>query len=72
MYMSQIFGTCNIFFISFMKEISHETAIPEKDLVRALQSLACGKPSQRILVKEPKCKEMGRCHFAFCLLSFTF
>lgn len=35
-----------------------QTDIPEKDLVRALQSLAMGKPSQRILVKNPKTKEI--------------
>ncbi len=35
-------------------EIKHETDIPEKDLIRALQSLAMAKPSQRILIKEPK------------------
>ena len=45
----------------FRKEISQETDIPEKDLVRALQSLACGKATQRILAKDPKCKEMGEC-----------
>jgi len=47
------------------EEISHETGIPEKDLVRALQSLACGKATQRILVKEPKCKEMGPNHLFY-------
>eukprot|EP00112_Aurelia_sp_Birch-Aquarium-sp1_P011658 Seg2450.2 transcript_id=Seg2450.2/GoldUCD/mRNA.D3Y31 product=Cullin-3 protein_id=Seg2450.2/GoldUCD/D3Y31 len=48
------------------EEISQETDIPEKDLVRALQSLACGKPTQRILVKEPKSKDMGPTHI-FCI-----
>jgi cullin 3 len=36
------------------EEIKQETDIPEKDLIRALQSLAMGKPSQRVLIKEPK------------------
>lgn len=35
-----------------------QTDIPEKDLIRALQSLAMGKPSQRILTKNPKTKEI--------------
>eukprot|EP00794_Sanderia_malayensis_P011098 gene11098-12267_t len=48
------------------EEISQETEIPEKDLIRALQSLACGKASQRILAKEPKNKEMAPSH-VFCV-----
>ncbi|XP_065202116.1 cullin-3-B [Planococcus citri] len=39
------------------EELQNETEIPEKDLVRALQSLALGKISQRVLVKEPRTKE---------------
>ena len=40
--------------------------IPERDLTRSLQSLACGKASQRILVKEPKSREIGTaCAFFF-------
>jgi cullin 3 len=35
-----------------------QTDIPEKDLIRALQSLAMGKASQRILTKNPKTKEI--------------
>ena len=42
------------------EEISSETDIPEKDLIRALQSLAMGKATQRILIKYPKTKEMGK------------
>uniref|UniRef100_A0A8C4Q7Q7 Cullin 3b n=1 Tax=Eptatretus burgeri TaxID=7764 RepID=A0A8C4Q7Q7_EPTBU len=44
------------------EEIQQETDIPEKELVRALQSLACGKPTQRVLTKEPKSKEMEASH----------
>lgn len=44
------------------EEISQETDIPNKDLIRALQSLALGKPTQRILVKEPKGKEIENSH----------
>ncbi|XP_022087967.1 cullin-3-like [Acanthaster planci] len=44
------------------EEISQETDIPSKDLIRALQSLALGKPTQRILVKDPKCKEIENSH----------
>uniref|UniRef100_A0A4W6F3Y2 Cullin 3 n=1 Tax=Lates calcarifer TaxID=8187 RepID=A0A4W6F3Y2_LATCA len=39
-----------------------ETDIPERELVRALQSLACGKPTQRVLTKEPKSKEIENGH----------
>jgi cullin 3 len=38
--------------------MKQETDIPEKDLVRAIQSLAMAKPTQRILTKEPKAKEI--------------
>lgn len=41
------------------EEIANETDIPLKDLTRALQSLAMGKPAQRILIKNPKTKEIG-------------
>ncbi|XP_043232481.1 cullin-3-like [Amphibalanus amphitrite] len=44
------------------EEIRNETNIPEKDLTRALQSLAVGKPTQRILVKQPKTKEIEPSH----------
>ncbi|XP_075877374.1 cullin-3-like isoform X2 [Nelusetta ayraudi] len=44
------------------EEIQEETEIPEKDLIRALQSLACGKMSQRVLNKEPKSKEIESNH----------
>lgn len=46
-------------------EISSETEIPHKDLTRALQSLALGKPTQRILIKSPKTKEMGQLFYFF-------
>lgn len=42
------------------EEISSETDIPEKDLIRALQSLALGKAAQRVLIKTPKSKEIGK------------
>ncbi|CAG0890404.1 unnamed protein product [Darwinula stevensoni] len=35
-------------------EIATETHIPERDLIRALQSLALGKAAQRILIKNPE------------------
>ena len=41
------------------EDIANETDISEKDLVRALQSLAMGKATQRVLIKTPKTKEMG-------------
>ena len=40
-------------------DIKNETDIPDKDLTRALQSLAIGKPTQRVLIKYPKTKEIG-------------
>ncbi|XP_050426064.1 cullin-3-like [Adelges cooleyi] len=53
------------------EDILSETDIPEKDLIRALQSLALGKPTQRILLKSPKCKEIEMNH-EFCVNdSFT-
>ncbi|XP_064229010.1 cullin-3 isoform X1 [Aotus nancymaae] len=47
---------------SCLEEIQQETDIPERELVRALQSLACGKPTQRVLTKEPKSKEIENGH----------
>lgn len=40
------------------EEMKQETDIPEKDLTRAIQSLAMAKPTQRILIKEPKAREI--------------
>jgi cullin 3 len=40
------------------EEIKNETEIPEKDLVRTIQSLAMAKPTQRILTKEPRAREI--------------
>jgi cullin 3 len=45
-----------------METIMNETDINEKDLTRALQSLAMGKPSQRVLLKSPKTKEIEPHH----------
>ncbi|XP_050527611.1 cullin-3 [Daktulosphaira vitifoliae] len=53
------------------EDIQSETDIPEKDLIRALQSLALGKPSQRILLKSPKCKEIEMNHEFSVNDSFT-
>ncbi|XP_077515641.1 cullin 3 [Amblyomma americanum] len=53
------------------EEIASETDIPEKDLVRALQSLAMGKPTQRILIKSPKTKEIEPSHTFTVNDSFT-
>merc|ERR1719495_1982913 len=41
-----------------MQEILDETKVPEKEVKRVLQSIACGKSSQRVLVKSPKSKEI--------------
>ncbi|CAK9296805.1 unnamed protein product [Gordionus sp. m RMFG-2023] len=53
------------------EEIASETDIPERDLIRALQSLALGKPSQRILLKTPKTKEISNDHVFTVNDSFT-
>ena len=54
-------------------EIQAETLIPERELTRALQPLAIGKPSQRILVKTPKTKDIEPGHvFQVILPKFTF
>merc|ERR1712029_463528 len=44
------------------EEIKEETSIPDRELTRALQPLAMGKTSQRILVKTPKTKEIEPNH----------
>ncbi|XP_038222532.1 cullin-3-A [Zerene cesonia] len=53
------------------EEILNETDIPEKDLVRALQSLAMGKPTQRVLIKHPKTKEIEPSHQFYVNDAFT-
>jgi len=53
------------------EEIQNETDIPEKDLIRALQSLAMGKPTQRILIKHPKTKDIEPSHLFVINDSFT-
>ncbi|XP_068620766.1 cullin-3-B [Battus philenor] len=53
------------------EEILNETDIPEKDLVRALQSLAMGKPTQRVLIKHPKTKEIEPPHQFYVNDAFT-
>lgn len=45
-----------------LQEIQNETDIPERDLIRALQSLAMGKATQRILIKTPRTKEIESNH----------
>jgi cullin 3 len=40
------------------EEIQQESDIPEKDLIRALQSLSMGKLQQRLLLRTPKTKEI--------------
>jgi len=44
------------------EEIKEETSIPDRELTRALQPLAIGKVTQRILVKTPKSKEIAPDH----------
>jgi len=44
------------------QEIKNETDIPERDLMRAIQSLALGKITQRVLSKDPKTKDIESDH----------
>lgn len=44
------------------EELKDETSIPDRELTRALQPLAIGKASQRILVKNPKTKDIEPTH----------
>ncbi|XP_063913402.1 cullin-3 isoform X2 [Zophobas morio] len=53
------------------EEILNESDIPERDLIRALQSLAMGKATQRILIKNPKTKEIESNHEFYVNDSFT-
>ncbi|XP_011310038.1 cullin-3 [Fopius arisanus] len=53
------------------EEIQSETDIPERDLVRALQSLAMGKAAQRVLLKFPRSKEIEPSHYFTVNDSFT-
>ncbi|XP_069692217.1 cullin-3 [Periplaneta americana] len=53
------------------EEIQSETDIPERDLIRALQSLAMGKATQRILIKNPKTKDIEPNHMFYVNDSFT-
>ena len=54
-----------------LQEISQHTEIPERDLNRALQSLACGKATQRVLTKDPKGKDICKCsrQISYCFNS---
>lgn len=53
------------------EEIQNETDIPERDLIRALQSLAMGKATQRILIKNPRTKDIEPPHEFYVNDSFT-
>jgi cullin 3 len=44
------------------EEIKNETDIPERDLMRSMQSLALGKITQRVLSKDPKTKDIEADH----------
>ncbi|CAB1427755.1 unnamed protein product [Pleuronectes platessa] len=47
---------------STFEEIQQETDISVRELVRALQSPACRKPTQRVLIMEPKSREIENGH----------
>jgi len=53
------------------EEMREETLIPDRELTRALQPLSIGKASQRILVKNPKSKEMEPSHVFSVNEAFT-
>lgn len=68
---TQITRKLTLCFVCFLQEIQSETDIPERDLIRALQSLAMGKATQRILIKTPKTKDIEPNHIFFVNDSFT-
>merc|ERR1711942_617429 len=51
--------------------VREETLIPDRELTRALQPLSVGKASQRILVKNPKTKEIEPSHVFSVNEAFT-
>merc|ERR1712002_365419 len=53
------------------EEMREETLIPDRELTRALQPLSVGKTSQRILVKNPKTKEIEPSHVFSVNEAFT-
>jgi len=53
------------------EEMREETLIPDRELTRALQPLSVGKTSQRILVKNPKTKEIEPSHIFSVNEAFT-
>merc|ERR1712244_94697 len=53
------------------EEMREETLIPDRELTRALQPLSVGKTSQRILVKNPKTKEIEPSHVFSINEAFT-
>lgn len=53
------------------KELLEKTLIPEDHLLRALMSLAMGKPNQRLLSKQPRSKEIEPDHIFSVNESFT-
>merc|ERR1712002_1064000 len=53
------------------EEMREETLIPDRELTRALQPLSVGKTSQRILVKNPKTKEIEPSHVFSISEAFT-
>ena len=54
-----------------MQELRQETDIPARELLRAVQSLAVGKVTQRILLKEPRSKDVEPDHVFSVNDSFT-
>ena len=57
-----------------VQDLLQETQIPQKELVRALQSLALGKPQQRVLIqlhrrKDSSVRDFGE--WTFCFTTFN-
>ena len=48
-----------------------EIGIPQKELIRALQPLALGKPAQRVLMKSPKGRDFGWYSYYWCSVYCT-
>ena len=52
-----------------VKQVEEETSIPRNDLMRSIQSLACGKI--RVLAKEPKSRDVAENHCISVNEAFT-
>ena len=67
LYLVYFFQMCLLLLFNIRETMTYEqikddTLIPDQELTKALQPLAIGKASQRILIKNPKTKEIEPSH----------